>query len=382
MQPKFSIVIPSTRKDYVSFALESAIGQTIDPKRFEIIFSDNSEHGMKNIFNKYKKKNLRYFRPKKYMKVQEHWNFAFSQAIGDWVILLCDDDILDFECLRCLEENIKNFPQSDCFFWHYGYYKKENYNGKNRATFSFPRLDNQSVQLESSWLLKKTFEAGNGIATEVKADLPFVPKAAYSRNLLEKIKNKFNSYIIGPEPMAGSAHTVLALTDSVIKINKVLSIIETSVEHSAGNHIIDDSTYKKMMGKLNLQYVPIKSLHFFPSVASDVLLKVQRLSNMEDYKFNFIKFFAICYFQLLEFKVNKKSFFNMKKIYDEAFKKLNLYSQTLVKLEILKSNIKPFLDVFLIKFGLKKSRSWKVHTFFDKNIDYYNQNKDIFLDKS
>lgn len=382
MQPKFSIVIPTTRRDYVQFALESAIGQKIDPKKFEVIFSDNSDDGMKDIFNKYKKKNLKYFRPKKYMKVREHWNFAFSQATGNWVILLCDDDILDFECLKCLEENIKQFRHSECFFWHYGYYKKVKDNERNKTIFSFPRLDNKSEELSSSSLLKKIFDAGNGIATEHKSDLPFVPKAAYSRNLLEKIKKKFNSYIIEPEPMAGSAHTVLSLTKSVIKINKVLLIIETSVEKSAGNHILDDSTYTRMMGKLKLQYVPIKSMHFFPSVASDALLKVQKISNMEEYKFNFIKFFSISYFQLLEFKVNETSFVKMKKIYDEAFKKLDLFSRILVQFEILKAQIKPYMDALLIKFRLKESKSWVVHTFHDKNINYYNQKKEIFSDKS
>lgn len=382
MKPKFSIVIPATRRDYLPFALESATGQILDSQKYEIIISDNSDNGMKDILNNYTQKNLKYVRPKKYLKVQEHWNFAFSQAKGDWVILLCDDDILDFECLKILEGRIKEFPYSDCFFWHYGYFKKEIINGINRTEFSFPKLDNQTVTIKSSSILKDIFDAGSGIASQHKANIPFVPKATYSRNLLERIKKQFKSYIIGPEPRAGLAHTALALTDSVIKINKVLTIIETSVEDSAANHILNDSTLKRMVGKLKLEYVPIKSMHFFPAIASDVLLKVKKISKMRGYKFNFIKFFAICYFQLLEFRVNKDIFSDVKKIYYEAYQKLSFFSRMLVQLEILKANIKPYLYILLIKLRLKKSTTWKVHTFINKNINYYNRNKEIFSDKS
>ena len=375
MNPKFSIVITVTREKYVHFALKSAIEQSFSLESFEIIFSDNSEKGLKNIFNKFKAKNIKYHRPKKYLPVHHHWDFAFSKAKGDWVLLLCDDDILDQECLVCLDENIKKYQNSECFFWYYGYFKKERKYGNIESTFSLPRVDGKSEVLKSSLILEKIFRAGNGIAAEHKSNLPFVPRAVYSRKLLKRIKKFFGTYIIGPEPMAGSAQICLALTDSVVKINKILTIIEISVDESASNQIQKGSTYEKMMSGIKVEYVPIKSIRFFPSTSSDVLLKIQKILNLNQYSFNFIKFFSISYFQLLEFKPNKQLFDEMKTIYYDAFQKLNFLAKILVKYEILKKTVMPYIDVLLIKTRFKKSNSWKIISLKNVEIDYYNSNK-------
>ena len=175
--------------------------------------------------------------------------------------------------------------------------------------------------------------------------------------------------------MAGSAQICLALTDSVVKINKILTIIEISVDESASNQIQKGSTYEKMMSGIKVEYVPIKSIRFFPSTSSDVLLKIQKILNLNQYSFNFIKFFSISYFQLLEFKPNKQLFDEMKTIYYDAFQKLNFLAKILVKYEILKKTVMPYIDVLLIKTRFKKSNSWKIISLKNVEIDYYNSNK-------
>ena len=378
MNPKFSIVITVTREKYVTYALKSALKQNFSSKSFEIIFSDNSDKGLKKIFNKFKTKNLKYFRPKKYLSVHHHWDFAFSKAKGDWVLLLCDDDILDLGCLDCLNKNIKKYPNLECFFWYYGYFKKEKIKGNIKTTFSLPEVNNKSEIINSSSILNKIFQAGNGIATEHKLNIPFLFRTVYSRKLLERIRKFFGHYVIGPEPMAGSGQLCLALTDNIVKINKVLTIIETSVEDSASNHIQKPATYRKMMSGIKLKHVPIKSIELFPSTASDTLLKVQKILKLNQYTFNFIKYFAISYFQILEFKTNKELFDETKKLYNEALLELNLFSKVLVKYEIIKKIISPYIDVLLIKSGLKKSKSWRKYSFGDLKIEHYNLNKDKF----
>ena len=45
----------------------------------------------------------------KYLRIVDHWNFAFSKASGEWQILLCDDDALMFNTLGKLNKIIENY---------------------------------------------------------------------------------------------------------------------------------------------------------------------------------------------------------------------------------------------------------------------------------
>ena len=90
--PFFSIVIPTTRVHLLPDALSSALAQTFSD--FEIVISDNSDEGCGKIIAELGSDKVRRVCPNEYMTATTHWDFARSQARGDWVVMLCDDDAL------------------------------------------------------------------------------------------------------------------------------------------------------------------------------------------------------------------------------------------------------------------------------------------------
>ena len=92
--PTFSIVIPTyNRCELVGGAIRSALAQTYTD--FELVVSDNhSADETRSVIETFGDERLRYVQPPEHMVMPDHWEFVRSQARGDLVLLLGDDDAL------------------------------------------------------------------------------------------------------------------------------------------------------------------------------------------------------------------------------------------------------------------------------------------------
>ncbi|MCO5144068.1 MAG: glycosyltransferase [Oligoflexia bacterium] len=90
--PLISILIPTKdRPEWALDALQSAL--SIKHTQLEIIFSDNcSKIEIQSPF--LKDQRVRYFRQKEPLSMVDHWNFCINQSQGEFIKLLCDDDLL------------------------------------------------------------------------------------------------------------------------------------------------------------------------------------------------------------------------------------------------------------------------------------------------
>jgi len=109
---KFSVLLPTrNRLEYLKYAIASVIQQ--DYNDWEIIVSDNySEEDIQSYITSLDDFRIKYFRTQSFCPVTENWNNALEKSVGDYVIMLGDDDCLlqgYFKtCLRLLQQN--NFP--------------------------------------------------------------------------------------------------------------------------------------------------------------------------------------------------------------------------------------------------------------------------------
>lgn len=104
--PMFTIAIPTyKRADYLKDALESAINQTTDIP-YEIIVVDNNpeRNDETEIFIKTYRNipNLRYFKNSKNIGMTGNWNRLYELSLGEWVVMLHDDDMLSKNFLKVL----------------------------------------------------------------------------------------------------------------------------------------------------------------------------------------------------------------------------------------------------------------------------------------
>jgi glycosyltransferase involved in cell wall biosynthesis len=91
---KFSVLLPTrNRLEYLKYAIESVRRQ--DYGDWEIIVSDNfSEDDIAGFVSSLGEDRARYFRTSEFVSVTTNWNNALSNAVGDYMVMLGDDDCL------------------------------------------------------------------------------------------------------------------------------------------------------------------------------------------------------------------------------------------------------------------------------------------------
>ncbi|MDB5822791.1 MAG: hypothetical protein JWR21_1495 [Herminiimonas sp.] len=89
---KFTVIIPTRdRADTLEHALRTCLLQEYD--NFEVIVSDNfSADNTKEIINRYRQSNLRYFNTGKRVSMAENFEFALSHVADGFVMFIGDDD--------------------------------------------------------------------------------------------------------------------------------------------------------------------------------------------------------------------------------------------------------------------------------------------------
>ena len=93
-RPMFSIVMPTrNRAALLRFALQSALDQTFTD--YEIVVSNNfSSDDTEKVIREVGGERVRYVRTDRVLPMHDSWDFALTQARGEWILFLCDDDAL------------------------------------------------------------------------------------------------------------------------------------------------------------------------------------------------------------------------------------------------------------------------------------------------
>jgi len=91
--PKASILIPAFRAKYLNASIESALNQTFTD--FELLVSDDSDGDeIQALVNSWKDRRIKYFKNPNRQAPGANRDFLISQADGDFIKFLFDDDLL------------------------------------------------------------------------------------------------------------------------------------------------------------------------------------------------------------------------------------------------------------------------------------------------
>jgi glycosyltransferase involved in cell wall biosynthesis len=110
---KFSVLLPTrNRLEYLRYAVETVRRQDYDD--WEIIVSDNcSVDDIAGYVASLADPRVRYFRTDSFVPVTENWNNALDQSVGDYVIMLGDDDGLLPRFFSRMKTAIETFTDPD-----------------------------------------------------------------------------------------------------------------------------------------------------------------------------------------------------------------------------------------------------------------------------
>lgn len=140
---KYSIVVPArnaTRTLY--YTLKTCIEQDFDGT-YEIVLSDNSTDGDKNVYNIYKELDcdkIKYYKTPRDLNLTKSFEFAYLKARGEYVIPIGADDGMLPWALRSIDIAWdKNSKDRNILCWDRGFYAWPGFNGGQQNQLTIPQ---------------------------------------------------------------------------------------------------------------------------------------------------------------------------------------------------------------------------------------------------
>jgi len=122
--PFFSILIPSyNRPEFILQAVESILANTFS--NFEIIISDDKsprQSEIERLLTPFlNDARITFYKQIVNLGEPENRKFLIEKSKSNWLIFLCDDDILEFNTLETIHQNIIDNSESKLFTFGYNY---------------------------------------------------------------------------------------------------------------------------------------------------------------------------------------------------------------------------------------------------------------------
>jgi glycosyltransferase involved in cell wall biosynthesis len=166
--PKVSVCMPSYRgATFIAEAIASVLSQTFD--NFElIVVDDGSTDGTCEVVEAITDSRLRLVRATENVGAEGNWNRCLSEARGEYVKVLPQDDLLDHECLK-RQVAILDADTSHTLAFVFCARHIIDARGKKYFSRGYPISD--SGRIEGNHLVRKTIRAGANLVGEPGAVL-------------------------------------------------------------------------------------------------------------------------------------------------------------------------------------------------------------------
>ncbi len=241
-KPLFSIIIPTrNRALLLRNALQSVRNQTFGD--YEIIVCDNcSDDETSQVAKAY---DVQYVRPPEVLSLPRNWEFALSQAQGEYVTFLSDDDAFSPSLLNRVSQHLDH----ELIAWNFCDYFYPDFHQKERRNSLFTRYFSGETQVVSAdATLEYTF------ATFSLYRFPQLTNAIYKRSLIERMRRKVSNLfpIVSADVFSGVL--ALSLLDDYLFLDYPFTVYGRH-EQSITAMIIQGREHDELH---QLPYVPLK----------------------------------------------------------------------------------------------------------------------------
>lgn len=294
--PLFSVLIPTrNRADLLKYAIQSVLEQDCDD--YELIISDNDSSGdTRRVSLDFRSPKLRYVNTGKYLTANDSYQFAYTQAAGDYILLLSDDDYLMPSVLRQVKAVIQKASAKMVSWGYITYYDNSNdVDSRNTIMIRKSEFTNKIVKISTKEVLKTYFSLGD---TDLQERHPPHPSAiCISRRIANEINNDYGVFYAPPLADISAISRSLGYADFLFIIDKPLAIIgrgSRSAVYMYTNNP-NDAWYEHVS---ELSFVMFKG-KYATSFHTESLLKVKH-SDPERFKDYDLDIERYCWFYYLD----------------------------------------------------------------------------------
>lgn len=304
--PLISIVIPThKRSHYAYFAIRSIL--SFDDDRFELVVSDTS--GDNRLFEMISEgefpligdNRLKFIRPLESLDMTGNHNKAISEAIGEYICLIGDDDTITLDAINAAEwasnNNIEIIAPNIVSNYAWPDFRSRFFGSKHASRLYLPkRIGFVKLRKSNDALLSALKNGAQGTD-----GLPKIYHGIVRRDVLQKIKNISGSYFFGSSPDVSGAIGLALCSESFVVVDYPLTIPGASGGSNTGR-----SALNKHKGELKNE-IQTKSFEnegwsegvpkFFSVEtvwAHAALETIKRIDPEKMQYFNFPKLLALC----------------------------------------------------------------------------------------
>ena len=259
---KFSIVIPARNSAYtLQYTLKTCLEQRgMTDKDYEIIISDNSTNGNREIYDlvqAYNDKKIKYFKTPRDLPLNRSFEFAFSKARGEMIIPIGSDDGILPWGLETLSNCMVNLPEEDVFAWHRGFFQWSESESSQAGKFVIPRFYKKSEYNIDRYDCKKALKT---LMDNTETFMYTVPtlyiNSGFRRRYLNKILEKTGRLWDGYTQDIYMSIVNLLINDGFIFMEYPITIAgmsDNSLGAKSGKLCIDNSELQIKQAETNLQ---------------------------------------------------------------------------------------------------------------------------------
>lgn len=114
---KYSVCIPAYKSRYLKDCIQSILQQSLD--NFElIVLNDCSPEPIEEIVSEFQDSRINYYKNDinvGALNLVDNWNKCLSLAVGEFVVIMGDDDLLDRDFLKEFSHIISEYPDLDVY---------------------------------------------------------------------------------------------------------------------------------------------------------------------------------------------------------------------------------------------------------------------------
>lgn len=269
--PRFSIVIPTReRADTLRHTLRTCLAQQFDS--YEIVISDNcSSPATRETVESFESPKIKYIRSDHPLAMSDNWELAVSHAVGEFVIVIGDDDGLLPHALREIDRLLQDLG-GKVLCWeqiHYGWPSVALEELTNSIIIPLASMD---LTLQSQEMMLRIANFDN---VEWRM-LPMIYHSAIHQDLITQLREKTGRVFGAAIPDVYSGFAFAYLARQYTSVGRPMSIrAESQKSTGIALHFVEGNSpaadeFHALNAQARLQYHPrIPAIRALPAAIAD-----------------------------------------------------------------------------------------------------------------
>jgi hypothetical protein len=249
---RITVAIPTIagRERYLAASLRSCTTQ--DHPDLEILVSDNSvEHGARAVVEASGDPRVRYVHPPRYLPMSRHWDFVLSEARGELLCIIGDDDGLMPGCIDRVAELARRFPSQIVHHSLGNYFWPDYHNqGERNSILLFHPVGRDAVVVRAADVLRGLCEGRLRYVDGPMAYHNFVPTA------LMRGLSRDGAFFRRPWPDVYSSVALAANVDTFVSTQECLTISGQGARANGASVASGGSDGRKFLAESRDAYRP------------------------------------------------------------------------------------------------------------------------------